>query len=199
MKTVSVRVWAGTLAVAMIYVGAIDLVEIVLFSPRFEPRSLSLALAFAFVQTVAIVVVVGGLFVRKWLYSRRQRRSILIEREIQEALALHSLGQDELPRLRSLMARLRRDVEQGITAALATLLSERARGSSRPQRRSESLSRTIGDGSSHCSRRRRRATFDDAPSWLRSWSRTRWPSLTPTRSPVRSPRMIRATSPPLWT
>jgi hypothetical protein len=124
VKNLRARVWAGTAAVAMIYVGAIDLADIVLFSPRFETRSLSLALAFAFVQTVAIVAFVGGLFVRKWLNSKRQRQSVEIEREIQEALALHSLGQDELPRLRALMARSRRDVEQGIAAALATLLSE---------------------------------------------------------------------------
>lgn len=124
MKYVRLRVWVGTVAVAMIYVGAIDLADVVVFTPRFESRSLSLALAFALVQTVAIVVFVGGLFVRKWHYSRRQRQSIQIEREIQEALALHSLGHDELPRLRALMARSRRDVEQGIAAALATLLSD---------------------------------------------------------------------------
>jgi hypothetical protein len=124
VKNVRVRVWVGTLAVAMIYVGAIDFVDIVLFSPRFTVRALSLALAFAFVQVVAIVLFVGGLFVRKWIGARRERRSLQLQRQIQEALAGVAIGQDELPRLRSLMERSRRDVEKGIGAAVATLLGD---------------------------------------------------------------------------
>jgi hypothetical protein len=110
--------------VALIYVGAIDLVDIVVFSPHFALRSLSLALAFAFVQVVAIVVVVGGLFARKWMAAKRAQKSARIQREIQEALALQAIGQDEFPRLQSLLIRSRRDVETGINAAAATLLGE---------------------------------------------------------------------------
>lgn len=124
MRGERVRVWLGTLAVALIYVGAIYLADIVLFAPRFTLRSLSVALAFAFVQVVAIVLFVGGLFVRKWLTSRREEQSKRVEREIQEAVALQAMGQDEMPRLQALMAHAPRDVEAGVVAALATLLGE---------------------------------------------------------------------------
>ncbi len=124
MKSVRARVWLGTLAVALIFVGAIDLVNIVLFSPRFTMRSLALALAFAFVQVVAIAGFVGGLFVRKWLSSRREEQSKRVRQEIQEAVASHAMGRDELPLLQAFMFRASSDVESGVIAALATLLGE---------------------------------------------------------------------------
>lgn len=124
MKSVRGRVWLGTAAVVLIYVGAIDLVDAAVFSPRVDLRAQSLALAFAFVQVVTIVLFVGGLFVRKWITSRREEQSKRIQREIQDALALQAIGNDESSRLRSLLIRSRRDVEAGVASALATLLGD---------------------------------------------------------------------------
>ncbi len=121
-------VWLGTVATAQIYIGAIWLVYEWLVAPRIRERALAVALAFALAQALVIGAMLAALYMRRLLAWRRARRSEQIHAEIEEALALQLVGDDQLPRLRKLVERSRTDVANAIEATLATV-----RGQSRQQ------------------------------------------------------------------
>lgn len=114
-------IWSETLLMVAVYVFAIWATDRYLVLPRVESGDVAVALAFAFVQTIAILLTVAALFVRKALEMRAATRTAQLRDELQEALALEAAGQDRLRQLRSLQSRSRRDVENGIADFLAAV------------------------------------------------------------------------------
>lgn len=105
-----------TLAVIAGYVAAIVLVERML--PVWH-RALSVAVAFAIVQTIAILTMLFVLLTRRGLAQRRVQRSREIASAAHAAVAEHAAGVDRLRVLRDLQARSRRDVAGAVGNFLA--------------------------------------------------------------------------------
>lgn len=107
-------IWGSTLAVIAGYVAAIWLADRFLVARWIDEPALSIAFSFALVQTVAILVMLGALFLRRGVATARRKRSEELAKEIQEALAEHAAGRDRYSLIESLRKRSRRDVERGI-------------------------------------------------------------------------------------
>ena len=120
-------IWAETIAVVAVYAIAILAADRFLVAPRVSARGLSLALAFALVQAVVIAALLIVLFLRKGMEARRIQRATTIRPAIDEALAIEASGQDQLRRLRSLMARSRRDVQEAMDVFAFSVRGEASR------------------------------------------------------------------------
>jgi hypothetical protein len=107
---VRLAIWRNTLLVVAVYALAIVAADRLLVT-RIAP-ALALALAFAAVQMAAIVLMLTALFVRKQRGVLRLARSRRMAPEIQEVLALHSIGIDQTPRLEQLCRQSRNDVRE---------------------------------------------------------------------------------------
>jgi hypothetical protein len=113
-------VWSETIALTCAYVVTIWWTE--RWTATFAPsRALAIALAFAIVQSAAIVILLVALFSRKWLAVRRAARTAALQQQINATLAEHALGQDQLRPLRSLVKRSRRDVQAEVESMMATM------------------------------------------------------------------------------
>jgi len=121
---VRAAIWRNTLVAAAIYVGAIVFVNRFLMSRFAIPREMSLALAFATVQIVAITVMVIALFARKQRNVFRLARSRRIVPYIQEALALHAIGIDQNRRLEELRRQSPDDVRETLFNVLVSMRGE---------------------------------------------------------------------------
>ena len=114
-------IWVETLVMVAVYAVAIWGTDRFLVSPRVASRAVALALAFALVQTAAILATITALFSWKVVTSRAEARSARLQDELQQALALEAAGQDQLRHLRSLQKRSPHDVEMGIADFLAAV------------------------------------------------------------------------------
>lgn len=114
-------IWVETLVMVAAYAVAIWATNRFFVSPRVAARGVALALAFAIVQTAAILATLSALFIRKVVTTRSAARSARLQDELQQALALEAAGQDQLRHLRSLQRRSPRDVEHGIADFLAAV------------------------------------------------------------------------------
>lgn len=107
-----------TLLVLVVYAAAIYWLDRLLFSGSIGHRPLALALAFAIVQSVAIVVMLGVLLTRRGLAQRRARRSRRLASDAHAAVAAHAAGQDRLRALLLLQSESRHDVAVAVASFL---------------------------------------------------------------------------------
>ncbi len=117
-------VWRNTIAVVAGYVVAIVVLDRLLLRRTISSRPLALALAFTMVQTAVILVMLIALFVWKRRNVLRTRRSEHFAPAIQEAIALHALGEDQIEVLRRLRDSSRYDVRETLLTMAATMRGE---------------------------------------------------------------------------
>jgi hypothetical protein len=112
------EIWIRTILVIVFYAAAIYAVDAVL--PRVvDSRGLRVALAFAIVQTVAILVMLIVLLTRRSIAQRRARRAHAIGAEAHAAVAEHASGQDRLRVLRALQHESKRDVSAAVLSFMS--------------------------------------------------------------------------------
>ncbi len=117
-------IWRSTLLTAAIYGAAIAIVAQLLRTGTNLGRDMSLALAFALVQMVAIILMVAALFARKQVNVIRAARSRRLVPQIQDALAMHAIGFDRSALLQQLRRQSSEDVRQTLFAVLASTRGE---------------------------------------------------------------------------
>lgn len=113
-------VLAKSVAFSSAYIAAIILLQRFLAS-RGASRDLSLALAVAVVQCVAIVTMLGLSLCLKLASGYRTSRTAKVQPRIREVLALHSAGTDQAGQIRSLWKNHPREVEQCLVEFLSTV------------------------------------------------------------------------------
>lgn len=113
-------IWRNTLLVIAVYVVLIAAAHREIFAPAVRSRMLAGALSFAFVQLAFIAIMLILLFARKQRNVARTARSERLGPAIDEALALHSIGEDQAERLRDLAAESRYDVRERLFAIAST-------------------------------------------------------------------------------
>lgn len=104
--------------VVVLYAAAIYAVDLAL-PGVVSNRGLRIALAFAIVQTAAILIMLVVLLTRRSIAQRRARRAHAIGAEAHAAVAEHASGQDRLRVLRALQSESRRDVAAAVLAFLS--------------------------------------------------------------------------------
>lgn len=119
-----VAIWQRTILTAAMYGAAIAIVDHALWLRTSLGPDMSLAVAFAIVQIIAIVVMLGTLFARKEVDSLRAARSRRLVPQIQDALAMHSIGFDQSARLEQLRRVAPQDVRETLFAVLASTRGE---------------------------------------------------------------------------
>jgi hypothetical protein len=117
-------IWRNTLIVVALYAGAIIWMDRAILRRVIESRPLALALAFTAVQVSVILVMVVALFLWKRRNVLRRARSRNLGPEIEGALALHALGEDQTERLRAWRRRSRYDLREALFAMAATMRGE---------------------------------------------------------------------------
>ena len=117
-------VWRNTLAVIAAYVVAIYAVDRVLLRETIASRPLALAFAFTIIQVTVVMVMLLALFAWKRRNVLRNERSARLGPAIDEALALHTVGEDRTEELRMLAKQSRYDVRERLLAAAATTRGE---------------------------------------------------------------------------
>jgi HEAT repeat protein len=114
-------IWRNTIVVAVIYIVAIAAVDHLLLARFITGRAMALALAFSIVQTVAILLMLATLWARKQRNVIRLARSRRLVPQIQEALAQHAIGFDQMARLEQLRRQSANDVRETLFAALNSM------------------------------------------------------------------------------
>src|SRR5581483_9623319 len=113
-------IWRNTLLVIAVYIILIAAADREVFAPALRSRMLAGALSFASVQLAFIAIMLILLFARKQRNVVRTARSERLGPAIDEALALHSVGEDRAERLRELAAESRWDVREKLFAIAST-------------------------------------------------------------------------------
>ncbi len=148
-------IWRNTLVTAAVYALLIAAAERLIQARIPLAREMTLALAFAAVQIVAIIVIVAVLFARKQWNVVRAARSQRVVPHVQEALALHSIGIDQRQRIDELRRQAPDDVRETLFAMLASTRGE-------PRDRMAALTADLG-----FAERRRQGTLDWARNVIR--------------------------------
>lgn len=117
-------IWRNTLIVVALYAGAIVWMDRALLRNAIESRALALALSFTIVQVTVILVMLVALFLWKHRNVLRSARSRNLGPEIEGALALHALGEDQTETLRALRGRSRYDLRERLFAMASTMRGE---------------------------------------------------------------------------
>lgn len=117
-------IWRNTLAVIAAYVVVIYAADRTLLRDAIASRPLALALAFTIVQVTVVGVMLLALFVWKRRNVLRNERSARLGPAIDEALAMHTVGEDRTEELRKLAKESRYDVRERLLAAAATTRGE---------------------------------------------------------------------------
>jgi hypothetical protein len=110
-----------TVAFSAAYVAAVILLQRYLLASRIGSRDLSLALAVALVQCVAIMTMLGISFCLKVAGNLVTSRAARVQPRIREALALHVAGANQAHQIRSLWNTYAREVEQCLVEFLSTM------------------------------------------------------------------------------
>lgn len=117
-------VWRNTIVAIAVYALAIGIADREIFQHTIRSRPLALALSFATVQLAMIALMLGLLFGWKRRNVLRQARSERLANELDEALALHLIGEDQTPALRKLMEQSRYDVREKLFTMVSTTRGE---------------------------------------------------------------------------
>jgi len=131
-------IWRHTLITAALYVVTIGAVDRVVHSQvNLDSRAIEIAIAFAIVQIVAVLLMVIGLFVRKEIGVMRTAQSERVQPQIREALALHAIGTDQRAALEELQRQSPNDVRETLLAMIVSTRGE-------PRERMAALAHDLG-------------------------------------------------------
>lgn len=117
-------IWRNTLVTAVLYALLIFEAERLIRERLPLAREMTIALAFAAVQIAVIALMVAALFARKQWNVMRTARSKRLAPQVQEALALHSIGIDQRPQIEELQRHASNDVRDTIFGMLASTRGE---------------------------------------------------------------------------
>lgn len=98
-----VSIWAGTLALSIVYVTLVAATWAFLIRARVAGLAMEIAVAVAMVQGSVIVVILAGTTLRRGLARKRAVRSAQIRAAVDAIAASAAVGEDPLPRAQALM------------------------------------------------------------------------------------------------
>ena len=113
-------IWRNTVLVIAVYAVAIFVLDREVFGHTIRFRALALALSFAVVQLAVIALMLVLLFGWKRRNVLRAARSERLSMDLDEALALHLIGEDQTARIRRLMEQSRYDVREKLFTMVST-------------------------------------------------------------------------------
>lgn len=113
---------AKTVAFSTVYVAAIIVLHEWLLARGVVSRDLSLALAVALVQCVAIMTMLGISFCRKFAGALLMARAARAQPRIREVLARHAAGTDQAQQILLLWQKFPKEVEECLVEFLSTTL-----------------------------------------------------------------------------